>query len=89
MPALFKIYQVNMVHAKRKATGVSGGSVPQVIEGLTAQAAKSGGQLRAAAFNTSRVCKATRRAAWAKSAPDEAYKMAREELTMVVPGTSP
>jgi hypothetical protein len=46
-------------------------------------------QLCAAALKTSRVRMASLRAASAKSGPDEAYKMARDELTMTAPLVTP
>ena len=43
----------------------------------------------AAARNTSRVRSASLRAACAKSSPDDAYKIARDELTMTAPVVAP
>jgi hypothetical protein len=46
-------------------------------------------QLCAAALKTSRVRMASLRAAWTKSSPDDAYKIARDELTMTAPVVAP
>jgi hypothetical protein len=46
-------------------------------------------QLCAAALKTSRVRIASLRAACAKSGPEDAYKIARDELTMTAPVVAP
>jgi hypothetical protein len=46
-------------------------------------------QLCAAALKTSRVRMASLRAACAKSGPEDAYKIARDELTMTAPVVAP